>query len=39
VGLGHERARSSIRLTLGRWTTEAEIEQAAAILATTYHPA
>jgi cysteine desulfurase len=35
MGLGPDRARSAIRLTLGRWTTESEIEQAAAILAAS----
>lgn len=33
MGLSPERARSAIRLTLGRWTTETDIERAAAILA------
>jgi cysteine desulfurase len=36
MGLGPERARSAIRLTVGRWTTEADVEQAAAILATAH---
>ena len=39
MGLSPQRARSAIRLTLGRWTTETDVEQAAAILAAAHQPA
>jgi cysteine desulfurase len=39
MGLSPERARSAIRLTLGRWTTDTDIEQAAATLAAAHQPA
>ncbi|MGH9210800.1 MAG: aminotransferase class V-fold PLP-dependent enzyme [Acidimicrobiales bacterium] len=39
MGLGPDRARSAIRLTLGRWTTETDIEQAATLLAAAHQPA
>lgn len=32
MGLPAERARSAVRLTLGRWTTEDEVEEAARVL-------
>ncbi|MDQ6659737.1 MAG: cysteine desulfurase [Chloroflexota bacterium] len=35
MGLSRERALGALRLTLGRWTTEEEIEQAARLLAKT----
>jgi cysteine desulfurase len=39
MGLSPERARSAIRLALGRWTTETDVEQGAAILAAAHQPA
>jgi cysteine sulfinate desulfinase/cysteine desulfurase-like protein len=39
MGLSPGRARSAIRLTLGRWTTETDVEQAAATLAAAHQPA
>ncbi|HEV2581402.1 MAG TPA: cysteine desulfurase family protein [Ktedonobacteraceae bacterium] len=35
MGYSHERALGALRLTLGRWTTEDEIERAAILLAKT----
>ncbi|GLW11616.1 cysteine desulfurase [Microtetraspora sp. NBRC 13810] len=33
MGLGHERARGAVRLSLGRWTTRPEVEAVARLLA------
>ena len=33
MGLSHEQALGALRLTLGRWSTEAEVEQASVLLA------
>jgi len=33
IGLSHERAHGSLRLTLGRWTTEEEIDRVLGVLA------
>lgn len=35
MGLSRERALGALRLTLGRWSTEAEVEKAAILLAQT----
>jgi len=35
MGLSRERALGALRLTLGRWSTEEEIERAAFLLART----
>ncbi|GAC1614274.1 MAG: cysteine desulfurase family protein [Ktedonobacteraceae bacterium] len=35
MGLSHERALGALRLTLGRWSTEAEVERATILLAQT----
>jgi cysteine desulfurase len=35
MGLSRERALGALRLTLGRWSTEGEVEQAAMLLART----
>ena len=34
MGLSLDRATAAVRLTLGRWTTEADVEQAAHLIAT-----
>jgi cysteine desulfurase len=34
MGLPRERAKGALRLTLGRWTTQAEVDSAAGLLAT-----
>ncbi len=35
MGMSHERALGALRLTLGRWSTSEEVEQAALLLAQT----
>ncbi|MEO8972986.1 MAG: cysteine desulfurase NifS, partial [Ktedonobacteraceae bacterium] len=35
MGMTRERALGALRLTLGRWSTEEEIERAATLLART----
>jgi cysteine desulfurase len=34
VGLDHDRARSVLRLTVGRWTTEGDVDRATEALVT-----
>ncbi len=38
MGLTADRAAAAVRLTLGRWTTEAEVEQAARLIADRVEP-
>jgi cysteine desulfurase len=33
MGISADRARSALRLSIGRWTSEGEIEEAARLLA------